>query len=283
MKTIVKIFFASLIGTALRAQDSTDAIKKFNFNGYIKNLQTLSYTNNFSDLTFMNLIHNRLNTRWKPLDKITLVTEIRNRVFWGEEMNQNPALVSSLRNKNEQVNLQRTWVKTNSLILHTNIERAYINYDDESLKIRIGRQRINWGVTTTWNPNDIFNVYNFLDFDYEERPGVDGANLKYVFNNSFTTEVGYAITNKRKGTIVALRHCLNKWNYDMQLITGWYKDCPTIGAGWAGNIKNAGFKGEVQWFFGDKDSTRHLNISVEGDYMFKNGVKHFVLFSRLRL
>lgn len=271
MKRIVKIFFASLIATTPRAQDSTDVIKKFEINGYIKNLQTLSFTNNFEDLTSGNLIHNRLNTRWRPWDKITVAAEFRNRLFWGEEVKQNPAFESSLRNKNEKVNLQRTWISTKSLVLHTNTERAYINYDDEELKIRIGRQRINWGVATTWNPNDIFNVYNFLDFDYEERPGVDGGDLKYVFSNSFTTEVGYANTGKRKGTIVALKYSLNKWNYDMQLITGWYKDRPTIGTGWAGNIKDAGFKGEVQYFLGDKDSTRSLNISLEGDYMFKNG------------
>ena len=271
MKRIVKIFFASLVAAAARAQDSTDAVKQFSVNGYIKDLQTFSFTNNFSDLTSMNLIHNRLNARWRPSDKITVAAEFRNRVFWGEEVKENPAFVSLLRNKNEKVNLQKTWINTKSLIVHTNTERAYINYAGEKLKIRLGRQRINWGVTTTWNPNDIFNVYNFLDFDYEERPGVDGANLKYVFNNSFNTEIGYANTGKRKSTIMALKYYLNKWNYDMQLITGWYKDRPTIGMGWAGNIKDAGFKGEIQCFLGDKDSTRHLNISLEGDYMFKNG------------
>ncbi len=35
----------------------------------------------------------------------------------------------------------------------------------------------------------------------------------------------------------------------MQLITGWYNEHLTLGAGWAGNIKDAGFKGEVQYFF----------------------------------
>ena len=57
----------------------------------------------------------------------------------------------------------------------------------------------------------------------------------------------------------------------MQLITGWYNAHPTLGIGWSGYIGEAGFKGESQYFFGDKDSSDHLNISLEADYMFKKG------------
>lgn len=271
MKKLLQIFFALFIAIATRAQDSTTLPKKFTLNGYIKDLQTLSFNNNFKELISGNLIHNRINTKWKPSDKITVSAEFRNRLFWGEEVKLNPALKSLLRNKNEKVNLQKTWISTQSLILHTNVERLYVDYDNDKLKVRMGRQRINWGITTTWNPNDIFNSYNFLDFDYEERPGVDGANLKYLFSNFFTTELAYANSGNKNRSIVALKYSLNKWNYDMQLITGWYQNHPTLGAGWAGYIKDAGFKGEVQYFFGDRDTAGHLNMSLEGDYMLKNG------------
>ncbi|MBL0358239.1 MAG: hypothetical protein IPP72_15820 [Chitinophagaceae bacterium] len=120
------------------------------------------------------------------------------------------------------------------------------------------------------NPNDIFN-YNFLDFDYEERPGIDAARMEYSFSSSFKTEMAYANTGKKNGTVAALRYTLNKWNYDLQLITGWYNNHPTIGAGWAGPVKDAGFKGEIQYFLGNKDSSDHVNVSLEGDYMFKKG------------
>jgi len=192
-------------------------------------------------------------------------------LFWGEEVKQTPGFASLLRNENEKLNMQKAWIKNKSLVLHTNVERLYFDYQDDELNVRIGRQRINWGITTIWNPNDIFNTYNFLDFDYEERPGVDGGKFQYVFNSSFNTELAYAHTGKKDGSVVALKYSLNKWNYDMQLITGWYNEHPTLGAGWAGYIEDAGFKGEVQYFFGNKDSTDHLNLSLEGDYMFKKG------------
>ena len=60
-------------------------------------------------------------------------------------------------------------------------------------------------------------------------------------------------------------------NYDVQFITGWYNEHLTLGSGWAGYIKDEGFKGELQYFIRDKDSADHLNLSLETDYMFKKG------------
>ena len=271
MRKMLLICFILPVALFTQAQDTTILPKKFAISGYIKNLETLTFNNNFKELISGNLLHNRINIKWKPAEYFTVVTEFRNRLFWGEEVKLTPHFASMLKNENEKINLGKTWINNKSWVLHTNVERLYVDYRQDELNARIGRQRINWGITTTWNPNDIFNTYNFLDFDYEERPGIDGAKLKYIFSNSFTTELAYANTGQPDGDVAALKYSLNKWNYDMQLITGWYKAHPTVGAGWAGYIKDAGFKGEVQYLFGDKDSTDHLNIALEGDYMFKNG------------
>ena len=271
MKKLLLICFTSLIALGINAQDSTDTPKKFTINGYIKNLQTLTFNKNFNDLVSGNLIHNRLNMKWRPSENFTAVAELRNRLFWGEDVKLTPGFASLLRNENELVNMQKVWINNKALVLHTNVERFYIDYQQKKWNARIGRQRINWGITTTWNPNDIFNTYNFLDFDYEERPGVDGGKVRYMINNSSNAELAYSNTGKKDGDIAAIKYSLNKWNYDMQLITGWYKNHPTLGAGWAGYIKDAGFKGEVQYFFANKDSIHHLNITLEGDYMFKKG------------
>jgi hypothetical protein len=271
MKKLLQIFIISLIIFKANAQDSTDLPKKLTISGYIKDLQTLTFDKNFKELISGNLIHNRINIKWKPTGEITTVAELRNRLFWGEEVKLTPGFSSLLRNENEKINLQKTWINDQSLVLHTNVERLYFDYRKAEYNVRVGRQRINWGITTTWNPNDIFNTYNFLDFDYEERPGIDGVKFQYIVSNNFNTELAYALTGKKDGSVAAMKYSLNKWNYDMQLITGWYNDHPTLGAGWAGYIMDAGFKGEVQYFFAGKDSSDHLNLSLEGDYMFKKG------------
>lgn len=271
MKQMLQIFFISLIAFNASAQDSTTLPKKLTINGYIKDLQIFTFNKNFKELISGNLIHNRINIRWKPTDKITAAGEFRNRLFWGEEVKLTPGFASFLRNENEKVNLQKAWLKNKSLVLHTNVERLYVDYHTNNFTARIGRQRINWGITTTWNPNDIFNTYTFFDFDYEERPGSDGAKLQYMFNDFLNIELAYANTGKKNGNVAALKYNWNKWGYDMQLITGWYKQHVTLGAGWAGNIKDAGFKGEAQYFFRSKDSADHFNMLLEADYMFKKG------------
>jgi hypothetical protein len=270
MKWIATILFF-VIAICSKAQDSTETIKKWELKGYIKNLESLSFDKNFTNNISSNLLHNRLNIKWKPSTKITVAAEFRNRLFWGEEVKLTPNFTSLLRNENEKVNLQKAWINNKSLVLHTNVERLNIEYRKTKWNARVGRQRINWGITTTWNPNDIFNTYNFLDFDYEERPGVDGGKFQYLFNDFFNAELAYAHTGKKNGDVAALKYNLNKWGYDMQLITGWYKEHITLGSGWAGSIKEAGFKGEVQYFFKTKDSADHFNFSLEGDYMFKKG------------
>ena len=51
------------------------------------------------------------------------------------------------------------------------------------------RQRINWGQTLVWNPNDIFNAYSYFDFDYIERPGSDAIRLQYYPDYSSAIEM----------------------------------------------------------------------------------------------
>ncbi|MDE3185015.1 MAG: hypothetical protein KGM16_16505 [Bacteroidota bacterium] len=266
------IISAIIAGSSVFAQDSAESkTGKWEINGYIKNMQSLYFDKNFNNSVSGNLLHNRINIKWKPSEKITTVAEVRSRLFWGEEVKLTPEFASQLRNENEIVNLQQTWINKTSLVLLSNVERLYIDYQERNWNLRIGRQRINWGETITWNPNDIFNTYNFLDFDYEERPGVDGGKFKYLLNNFSNIELACATNGNKDGSVAAIKYALNKWGYDMQIITGWYHNQPTIGAGWAGNIKEAGFKGEVQYFIPARDSLPHLNVTLESDYMFKKG------------
>jgi len=271
MKKLLLLCVTLLSTLVLSGQDSSTVARKFSVSGYIKDLQTLTFDDSFNNLISGNLIHNRINMKWKPSDKITGTAEFRNRLFWGEEVKLSPDFSSLLKNENEAIDIQKIWLENRSMVLLTNVERMYVDYRKDELNIRVGRQRINWGVNTIWNPNDIFNSYNFLDFDYEERAGVDAGKISYLFHNSVNAEFAYAYAGKRNGSVAALKYALNKWNYDVQFIIGWYHNHPTAGAGWAGSIKDAGFKGEVQYFFASKDSADHLNFALEVDYMFNKG------------
>lgn len=253
------------------AQDSSMNIRKWEINGYVKSMQSVSTTRNLNDLLSTNLLHNRINTKWKPNANITLAAEFRTRVIWGDEVRLTPGYAAMLRNSNEYKNLSVTWLQKEPLVVHTNTERLWIDWQKNRWNIRAGRQRINWGITTIWNPNDIFNTYNFLDFDYEERPGSDAVKVKYNVSDFSNLEVAYAAGNRLTKPVAAVKYDFNKTGYDIQLIAGIYQKRFTIGAGWAGSIRDAGFKGELQYYAGSATQKAHFNAGLETDYAFQNG------------
>ena len=252
-----------------KAQDSTYQ-EQLMLNGYLKGLAAYQVDKISNDGFSSQLIHNRINLKWKPIHPFNLITEIRNRLFFGEQMQRIPNFSERLRNPNEYFNLQKSWVNNEHLIVHTNIERLYADFKKDKWSMRLGRQRVNWGIGTTWNPNDLFNAYNFLDIDYEERPGSDAARLSINTASNSNLEFVYSPTN-HSTSIAAAKFGLNKWDYDFQFIVGKYKGSITLGTGWAGSINDVGFKGELQYYIKHVNETDQLNMLVDIDYMFSNG------------
>lgn len=270
MKYLTAILFFIISHAVSRAQDTTAVIRKFFISGYVKDMESLRFDKDFNNMVSYNLIHNRINAKWKPDDKFFLAAEFRNRMYWGEEVALTPGFTSMLKNTNDAFDWQKVWVEKSNLFLLTNVERLYADFQSGRWNLRAGRQRINWGINMTWNPNDIYNTYNFLDFDYEERPGADAIKLHYRTSDLSSAEVVYS-RNAVKQEIAAFRYFFNKWNYDWQFITGLYHNHLTAGAGWAGNLGEAGFKGEAQYFFPSKDSGEHFNMAAEISHLFKKG------------
>jgi hypothetical protein len=78
----------------------------------------------------------------------------------------------------------------------------------------------------------------------------------------------------------ALLYAFNYKNYDIQVLTGYFKNRWAVGGGWAGSIKQTGFKGEITYF---KDleplpdtKTSNVVAAVSADHIFHNG-SYFVL------
>lgn len=125
------------------------------------------------------------------------------------------------------------------MVVHSVIDRMLLQYTTNNWDIKIGRQRINWGINNIWNPNDIFNAYNFLDFDYEERPVNDALRIQHYLKNNSTLELAYKPSKNITEHIAAALYKFNKKKntYDWQLLTGIYKTDVVIGGGWAGTLK----------------------------------------------
>lgn len=155
---------------------------------------------------------------------------------------------------------------------HSVIDRMLLQYTNDKWDVKIDRQGINWGINNIWNPNYIFNAYNFLDFDYEERPGNDAIRIQRNLKNSSVLEFAYKPGKYENKNTAAFLYKFNKWKYDFQFLGGMYQKDYFDGGGWAGNIKATGFKGELSYFIPKRntlETSKTFSFSIMADHTFK--------------
>ncbi|HLF53075.1 hypothetical protein [Flavobacterium sp.] len=262
-----------LFCSSIVAQTDSTKTPWIELNGYIKDIQNTYFIQKIDSNASVNLIHNRLNFKFNISSKISGRLEIRNRIFYGEQIKLTPDFGKTINQYNGLLNLSHLWIDKKSFVAHSVIDRILIQYGDEKWDIKIGRQRINWGINNIWNPNDIFNAYNFLDFDYEERPGNDAVRIQRNLKNNSVLEFAYRPGKNKDEHTTAFLYKFNKWKYDFQFLGGIYQTDYVVGGGWAGNIKEAGFKGELSYFIPKRntlDASETFSFSIMADQTFKN-------------
>jgi len=257
--------------SAVSAQEDETGIKrKWLYNGYVKDLLTVNVAD---DSTLVdNLIHNRLNFQWWPKDYLNFYLEIRNRIFFGDLVSTLPNYVKFIDNNDDFFDLSWTIVDSKDVIIHSMIDRLYVEFHKKDWEIRLGRQRINWGVNLVWNPNDLFNAFSYFDFDYEERPGSDAIRIKRYTGFASSIEVASNFNSDFDKLVSAFMWKTNKGGYDFQVLAGKSFQDVAVGLGWAGNIKTAGFKGEVTVFEPYEKTVYSTAVlaSMSLDYSFEN-------------
>jgi hypothetical protein len=266
--TFILLAFALDFGAPLLAQDTTAFNPTLTAGGYLKYLHGVSWINDIDQLTTSELIHHRLNLSSDIAPHTTLRVGMRNRFFYGEAVKLQPAFGTIVDTDTGDVRMSILWVDEPGAVLLTTFDRAVVRYARDRWEAHIGRQRINWGINNVWNPNDLFNAFNFLDFDYEERPGRDAVRVVLNPMVDRMVEIAYAPGNGADDHIAAALYKFNRKRYDYQVLAGLYKTDLVVGGGWAGHIQEAGFKGEASWFLPkDKpvDSTSVFTASIMAD------------------
>jgi hypothetical protein len=280
----MKRFGILLLSLLLFVLEGKAQLQSFSVNGYVKDLYM--YYN--PDRTIegieaghlaSNLVHNRLNFRWYATDMLTFGLEARNRLFCGQLVREFPLYKELVDSDPGFFDLSATLASGEGWFLHAMIDRAWIDFTKGKWQVTAGRQRINWGINLVWNPNDIFNTFDYFDFDYEERPGSDALKIKYYTGVTSSAELAYKIHKNRledkTETTIAARYRFSTFGYDFQFLGGRMPEDVVIGGGWMGDIYGAGFRGEISWFIPRQQTTgsrEAMVAAMSGDYTFKNSL-----------
>lgn len=264
----ILLFSISLISMGQEDEEE----KKLLVNGYIKDMVTFTFIEGVDSALTENLIHNRINFQWFPSEKLTGKLEIRNRVFTGDLVKTVPDYADLLDVNNDHFDMSFT-TKSDKVILQSMIDRAYLQWNEEKWQLSVGRQRINWGVNLAWNPNDIFNAYSLLDFDYEERPGSDAIRYQRFIGYAGGYEFAVKMADNWEELTAAGMYKWNVGSYDLQAIGGVMQNNAVLGGAWAGNIGLTGFKGEFTYFNSlDSGKGNAFLTSITSDYSFPNSL-----------
>ncbi len=260
-----------LLGSVL-----TNAQSKFDINGYISNMGQSSFAKvGNQEYQFLNdfILHNRINMAYYTNDNLTAHVQFRNQFIWGQSMAQIPGYGDEFAKDRGFLNLNFNWWQNSNNLMNTQFDRAYVEYIAGKLELSLGRQRINWGRTLVWNPNDIFNAFSYYDFDYMERPGSDALRANYYFGTASSAELVAKLDSANDLTLAGL-YKFNKWSYDIQFLGGYvYGQDFVIGTGWEGNIGSVAFRGEASYYHSKEnfaDTSGVFLASVGFDYLVGN-------------
>jgi len=246
MKKLCFAFFLLLLlpaGTILSQEKNPVTL-----GGYVTTMQSSMFEKLSGSFMNENLLHNRLNFKAYISNGITFTGELRNRLFTGDFVRMGSYYSDIIGYDRGFADMSWNLFNENSFLFNTTLDRLNVDFTFNKFQITAGRQRINWGQTFVWNPNDIFNAYSFFDFDYVERPGSDAVRLQYFTSSSSAAEIAVKVDNNHDITAAGL-YRFSLWGYDIQFLAGFVNGQDiVVGTGWSGAIGGLSFRGEVSWF-----------------------------------
>jgi len=249
--------------------------EKFTIDGYISQMGSVVFVNDSSNATRDYILHNRINTAYYLSENLTAKVQFRNQFLWGETIELTPNYAENFAKDNGFFDLNWNWYSNKNTLFNTQIDRAFVEYTSGNIEFSIGRQRINWGRTLVWNPNDIFNAYSYYEFDYTEKPGSDAARAVYYAGTAASTELVAKLDSAHNLTLAALTK-INKAGYDFQFLGGYANgEDFVLGTGWEGSIRQFAFRGEMTYYHPQnnfKDTSGIFLASIGTDFSFSNGL-----------
>jgi len=236
------------------------------YGGYVKNMAT--YIDGTYEVLpiepgkFQDVFQGRLNLDWYPIYEINFSAQTRHLFTYQKELYFAQGFINQLSRSSYYFDLKWEAIEENDYTFFSEFDRLNLLWTAGNLEVTLGRQRIAWGTCLVWNPTDLFNAANILDFDYPERPGTDAVKIQYYIDETSAVEFAFSPGKTEGDVIYAGRYKTNFWNYDFDFLAGWQKNTIKIGGSWAGDISGGGFRGEIVYSKPDIIETTPVNPAL---------------------
>ncbi len=283
--TFISLIFTLVVSAPCIAQiPGLTPQKDWNLDGYI-DYRVNHYWLDDASSALEQSIQQRFNYEYRVIPNFRFNAAMRNRVVYGDTVQAN-GFAQWYSRDNGYFDLSHNWSEKEELVANTQLDRVYLTWQDRNWLAQAGRFRINWGMTTIWNPNDVFNTYSVYDTQYIERPGTDGLLLRRQLSFASNIELAFSPSKQGHQQRYASRYTFNYGGWDGQFIGGKSRFDRFVGLGFSGDIKGAGVRGESSYFtpddHGENEPLGETTItSLETDYSFISQSNWMVKFGLL--
>ena len=135
MKKYILVLFFGLIIFSISTIAQEAKQRNWTLNGYVKYMQTISFTEIDKDWMTDNLIHNRLNFNWNISDRLTFNTQMRNRIYYGETVTNFPKYSDIIDYEKGFVDMSFIVFEGKSTFMQSTFDRLYLDYNFNKMQI----------------------------------------------------------------------------------------------------------------------------------------------------
>jgi len=271
----ISLLCGLLVSSTIYAQiPGMKPAKKWDLNGYVHASLQGTKVDNAGKL-FDQQINQRFNFEYRFSDSLRFNVGMRNRLFAGDSL-QIEYFSKIIEHDPGYLDLSINWLENDNVVVNSQFDRLYLDWREGDWQVRLGRVRVNWGMATIWNANDIFNTYSIYDVDYIERSGSDAVQVSRRLGFASSAELVFQPDEDSELNSFAGRYLFNHEGWDMQLITGKSKFDQVLATGFAGAVSGAGIRGEFTWFSPTQDEWQGKDLltstvsTLELDYSFSS-------------
>jgi len=162
-------------------------------------------------------------------------------------------------------------VKGDDAWLDWSVYRAWAAYENDRLKVTLGRQRLAFGSALFYSPMDIFNPVSPLSLEPEERVGIDGASLELELGPSSYLDFAYGLGQVVDESRFAAYCKTTVQTFDLHFLAARIFRDWVLGFAFSGNVKDGNLYGEATYTILENDRN-FVRTTLGYQYSFANSL-----------